>query len=1746
MGMLALFLAMVPLMVIFQAKAVNQYQLSIDPIKSTGSRDKTLTYQVGFTNNSNASVNGTLSAVAPTGWSVSFDSSDLSGITAGSSVSTAVHITSADNAANGVYHFDIDLRESGNLLATTRADYIVFDPTPPSGTDLYQKAFGKELPDGGETYDITPELFFTGESGGFGSSGTIAGENFGKIIAQHSDSHIAAKLYDNGVVGHLWSEMAGWLIMDADGYPGASNATATDFGVNVSKKTITDSTTGQEVIINNLSGKAWGESAGWIYFSCNDLGNVPASCNVPALDCTTRDTVDKNNFNVCIDQSGKSHGHAWSENMGWIDFETIEISQPTYRLEISHDEANWNNPLYIQSIVGYSFETPELQDGETYYWRVCILSDEGACSDYSVPLSFTIKAEPEVNIISPLDGTTLSVNNTDFKFSVLDKPDTNLENILTIEKYNETTSSWDIYHTATINTTIEDEKPVEETYNGVVFTNGNYRWKILSKDHDPDNETETAYQNFTVDIPAPSINCANPTDNESIYDSTPLLNFTLNNFSENQFNWKIIVDNNSDFSSAEISTAYAVSTNNSVDYQVIGTNGLDPSTYNWKITVQDANKNIIEKTCTFTISNNAPVLNDLSTWIEGNGVEIADGGDTYDATPAIHTELTDDEEGAVYDLKAEIAEDSDFNSVVWEENKENVEQGDHDFYVDQGLTRNKTYFWHVIATDASGAASTSKEDHPWSFNLLESQEAGFGNIGTILIKFAGDDAEKIKHRYADSSAGHINFNPAGLGVYVKNDKLLGYAFSDTIGKIRMNCEESDDMNQDGVVEIEDDNICNSNNFGVLNDGLGNLSGKAWIENSNSYLYFDGDTYFCDKLAMCTEGAGAASQIAVSIDSNGEFSGMAWNDSLGWVDFNKHEDITGDDAMINYYAITEWTPDSNKPISGGDGGDDGDVDTADNYIFSATDNKDPFVIATENHASDSGFYCVGGVLVNDGKTTLKLVNLDGSEINTTEKNYTFACRNPIGDCTSGNCYYREAVLDLSPSNNALLNDLSTKTGVYKITGDIADNAGNTLSVPEDTYQIVAGAPVMIAPVVNGDDNLFANGKDYYDVYIPAIYDRFGNLVQSETVAAGPKAGQALKEVSIDLTLFNTVDYDQYEPALEADLGDPVKYDNGTLIATRNWASKLDVLNFEVDGSAHLITVESYAPTYYNQLDDNDSNNLILSSVVMNIENVAGIGEIGDCANISACTYNANQYLDFKAMISGNLVDENHNLINLSTLSFANNGDTLLNLKINNDDDSTIVDQADLFVKFIATDKESNMSIPEIVYNQTRLVKQNDDDSTIWDDISSGYCEEDCVDSYLEEASATYGGSAFETILSYNLLNSSYYNTQWENGTPTYYTLATVYTLLDSIDVDAENIANNMKAYVSYHNGGSKVVRHILLTGSDANTLTYKELSVEGLAGGNKIDADIISNPDQTRFIETGQAVTFADMSELIRRNVAATTKGQSTLTDVNNDTITVNSWDDIFNSDNPVKQAEILQNGKVAWFHGQDFTLEIDGDLKIPDNGNYTIVVTGGNVYLKGNIINATGNAMASGSNKGMLGIIVLKTPSYALSNADDKATESGNFLINPNVRNIKASLIAEGSILSYDGEVFDGFSDDIINRLDQQLYIKGTIMSRNTIGGATHKDADGNLDPQIPDYEFLWMPDECSDFDNCADKQSVATRFDLAKLRRYSALAADSALDVDSDYQSSSVIIRYDDYIKSNTPPLFNVSSDLNFYQIIK
>lgn len=154
--------------------------------------------------------------------------------------------------------------------------------------------------------------------------------------------------------------------------------------------------------------------------------------------------------------------------------------------------------------------------------------------------------------------------------------------------------------------------------------------------------------------------------------------------------------------------------------------------------------------------------------------------------------------------------------------------------------------------------------------------AAFMAFPALAAENINPDNDDSKYAWSEN-AGWINAEPmgeAGPGAEVADDKITGYIWSENIGWISLSCENK--------------GSCGTVDYGVTNDGNGNLSGYGWSENAG-WINFS-----CENNGYCP-----TVDYGVKIDSStGDFSGYAWAENIGWIKFAKA-------APFAYKVKTSW-------------------------------------------------------------------------------------------------------------------------------------------------------------------------------------------------------------------------------------------------------------------------------------------------------------------------------------------------------------------------------------------------------------------------------------------------------------------------------------------------------------------------------------------------------------------------------------------------------------------------------------------------------------------------------------------------------------------------------------------------------------------------------------------------------------------------------------------------------------------------
>lgn len=275
---------------------------------------------------------------------------------------------------------------------------------------------------------------------------------------------------------------------------------------------------------------------------------------------------------------------------------------------------------------------------------------------------------------------------------------------------------------------------------------------------------------------------------------------------------------------------------------------------------------------------------------------------------------------------------------------------------------------------------------------------------------------------------------------------------------------------------------------------------------------------------------------------------------------------------------------------------------------------------------------------------------------------------------------------------------------------------------------------------------------------------------------------------------------------------------------------------------------------------------------------------------------------------------------------------------------------------------------------------------------------------------------------------------------------------------------------------------------------------------EVDINVIS--DDTQLVNIG-GTSVLDVREEIVRNAETLTRGMSPLNTPGSDiNFNINTG---------------FTNGDVAYF--QDATVTLTGGTPMVfDGGAKTIVIEDGNLFIPNDLVYA-------GDFDDSLGIILINT--------DVSDRSNGNIFVKNNVQRLAGTYYAEGAFLSttvisdpqYDGVIANRELtnvDDPNAPLGLQLLLEGTILTRNSLGGAL-------LDPLQTPY-------------GVTDDRAEAIRYDLNFVRRYVPPIDPVTLQPLSDAQNNqcvkvdgvcdrnkhSFVIRADGLVRNLTPPGFD------------
>ena len=165
--------------------------------------------------------------------------------------------------------------------------------------------------------------------------------------------------------------------------------------------------------------------------------------------------------------------------------------------------------------------------------------------------------------------------------------------------------------------------------------------------------------------------------------------------------------------------------------------------------------------------------------------------------------------------------------------------------------------------------------HPLSLALLA---ALFLALLVVTTALAAGNIDATNKWAWSTNAGWINFAPDNGGVTVFSDHLEGYAWAENIGWVRLGTCSGSSCTHTNTTAA---------NYGVNNDGVGNLSGYAWGTNVG-WINFN------------------PSNGGVTVDpATGSFDGYAWGENIGWIHFKNSSPAYN--VVTTLYPVATATP-----------------------------------------------------------------------------------------------------------------------------------------------------------------------------------------------------------------------------------------------------------------------------------------------------------------------------------------------------------------------------------------------------------------------------------------------------------------------------------------------------------------------------------------------------------------------------------------------------------------------------------------------------------------------------------------------------------------------------------------------------------------------------------------------------------------------------------------------------------------------
>ncbi len=845
---------------------------------------------------------------------------------------------------------------------------------------------------------------------------------------------------------------------------------------------------------------------------------------------------------------------------------------------------------------------------------------------------------------------------------------------------------------------------------------------------------------------------------------------------------------------------------------------------------------------------------------------------------------------------------------------------------------------------------------------------------------------------------------------------------------------------------------------------------------------------------------------ISIEIGRPLQGNAWSEKLGWIKFNSESEFFNG-------VYTTWIPDVSPPM----------LNVEINNIWFANDNAEG-LLTWDNFASDD----------ESG------INFEESQfIITTEGT---GCAPAIDDTDGGPG--NDSILSINPVTDALkvvlpyYGILGTDSYCkYKLSAKLVNGSGLTLYIEDSanpvfvlppsydtgdpdkymgtplTFFVRAGdydealSDISASTASCNDPSLvtaIADGADCYEYHFNPV-DIAGNPIvsvmvnqQGDDLSSGDPANW-MRETESKFVFDSEMKFDETKTLPTVERIVPINFGSGVVYQAN--PAPIEYITTPPESGSYPVTIKTYAPTI-------DSNTFAIDSAVITIRDSAmpSTSSVIDTSTDAVDPY-----------------DETYS--ELITLTYS----PAISITAGSLDTDVIIPSVDMVAEYTISNNSPTQNISKIAVDN-RMFFENAPESTGYgkevldmrniialDNLSedsfigrtdpiSGQVrylvmtdDNDQIDNDFHNSSTNFHIASYDFILQVNpsyvnssILGSGQYKvdghfdlTQEERDrlndedpendptvTPIFidrndrftseYSIANTNSGLYSFSITPNQyigvpptaeVLFDIKQYVAYKTPAYDGRYTIYEAVSFIDDVGFKSIGVQatGIVTGENV-YDSVAGRD----LDSVSPIDASELKKQIRNNVADITRNMN---------LETCSGGDVTSLPEDPSECVVVDdiNNTIIAVYTSDVT--INSNITVPEAKSYSVILTdGANLTIKGNIL--PGNSIA-------FGIITI---------ADDEGN-GGNIYIDPAPTNISALLYAEGSLISREG-TNDCYGGASACDLSNQLYWQGSIVSRNTIGGAPS----ATLPPGIS------REDDCGE---TVDAYICAQKFDMDYIRRF-------------------------------------------------